>query len=407
MTSGIWYACNKVATDIEQKLSDEAAIENENNEVSEVQIFWDVEGTWAEEAVMYLAKKGIVSGIGDNMFGAENNITRAEFVTMLVRMLENEMNVSVDTEYTDGFNDVLSEKYYSQYLIKAKALGIASGYEGNIFKPDNTISRQDMFTFTERALNKLGQVEDNSEFDIYSFYSDAGSISNYAIPSIRNLTAAGIISGSDNLIRPLAFARRNEAAQMLYGVINSTVKNNLKGTNANENTTETNNSDIEDTDISIPAAQRISNFRSHISRVNSSSNLESETYGSTTYSYSPENVIDNDVSTCWCEGSGSYGEGEYITIYFDDLYTISELSLMNGLCTNEELYYKNSRLRDIKVVFSDGTSYDVECLDGWNNRNNVFSFGAGIETTSLTIIIQSVYEGNVYSDTCISEISVS
>ena len=80
-----------------------------------------------------------------------------------------------------------------------------------------------------------------------------------------------------------------------------------------------------------------------------------------------------------------YGVGESITVSFDDEYEISELSLWNGLCTNEDLFYKNSRLHNITVVLSDGSQYDFECSDGWDNRNNSFSFGESISSISSQV----------------------
>lgn len=145
----------------------------------------------------------------------------------------------------------------------------------------------------------------------------------------------------------------------------------------------------------------------NISDIFASSHLSSQTYGEITYNYSAQKAIDNDITTCWSEGTDEYGIGESITISFDKTYEISELCLWNGLCTSEDLFYKNSRLRKITVVLSNGDSYDFECSDGWDNRKNIFSFNSGVKTSSMTIIIQSVYEGNKYKDTCISEISVS
>lgn len=113
------------------------------------------------------------------------------------------------------------------------------------------------------------------------------------------------------------------------------------------------------------------------------------------------------MSTCWSEGVDGYGIGESITVSFDDIYEVSEFSLWNGLCTSEDLFYKNSRLHNMTVVLSDGSRYDFECSDGWDKQNQTFSFDGNAKTSSLTIIIQSVYEGEKYKDTCISEISIS
>lgn len=113
------------------------------------------------------------------------------------------------------------------------------------------------------------------------------------------------------------------------------------------------------------------------------------------------------MTTCWSEGVDGYGVGESIMVSFDDMYEISELSLWNGLCTSEDLFYKNSRLHNITVTLSNSNSYDFECSGSWDSRHNSFSFGGNIETSSITITIQSVYEGDKYKDTCISEISIS
>lgn len=155
------------------------------------------------------------------------------------------------------------------------------------------------------------------------------------------------------------------------------------------------------------SVQNLIDFQSCILDITASSQLASETYGNKTYEYSPQKVVDNDMSTCWSEGTDGYGLGESITLYFDYVYEINELCIWNGLCTSEDLFYKNSRLRYITVVLSNGDSYDFECPDGWDNRKTVFKFNSGVNTSSLTIIIKGVYAGEKYKDTCISEISVS
>lgn len=151
----------------------------------------------------------------------------------------------------------------------------------------------------------------------------------------------------------------------------------------------------------------LSDYHSHIINVSSSSHLENQTYSDKTYVYTAEKAFDKDMSSCWSEGLDGYGVGESITVSFDNIYEVSEISIWNGLCTNEDLYNKNSRLHNFTVILSDGSRYDFECSDGWDKRNQIFSFDGSVKSSSLTIIIQSVYEGEKYKDTCISEISVS
>lgn len=143
-----------------------------------------------------------------------------------------------------------------------------------------------------------------------------------------------------------------------------------------------------------------------ISDITASSHLSSQTYGNTTYDYSPKKAIDNNFETCWCEGKNDNGIGEYLTIIFDSTYEVNGLSIYNGLCTSSDLFYKNSRPHEITIILSNGDSYDFELNDSWENRNNIILFDSSIDTSSLTIRINSVYEGSKYKDTCISEISI-
>ncbi len=155
-----------------------------------------------------------------------------------------------------------------------------------------------------------------------------------------------------------------------------------------------------------PQYQRIS-FSSDLSGVTASSKLASQNFGGEIYDYSPEKTIDKNLKTCWSEGSSEYGIGEYITFKFRDTRLIEKIDLWNGLCSNEELFYKNSRLRSITIVLSDGQAFDYECADGWDNRENIIVMPQSAATSSVTIVINSVYKGDEYKDTCISELSIS
>lgn len=160
-------------------------------------------------------------------------------------------------------------------------------------------------------------------------------------------------------------------------------------------------------DIPESTIAEFTDFYSSIKEITASSQLSEETIGNATHNYAPSKVIDNDLSTCWCEGKEDYGIGENLTIKFNDTYRVGEFTLWNGLCTNEDLYQKNSRVHSIRLIFSDGTSLDFDCKNGWGNRKNTFTFPEKIDTSFITFQILDVYEGEKYKDTCISEISVS
>lgn len=175
--------------------------------------FADVQNVlWAKQAVEALAARDIIKGISDDSFAPAASITRADFITLLVRALE------LKGSGTNGaaFRDVQPTAYYAQAVAIAKELGIVSGFEDNTFKPGNSISRQDMMVLTAKALKAAGkQSTGNGNL---APYSDAASISTYAMDSVTSLVGSGIVNGKDGKIAPAEPLTRAEAAMVLYRI---------------------------------------------------------------------------------------------------------------------------------------------------------------------------------------------
>ncbi len=89
-----------------------------------VDSFKDMESfEWAESAVNKLFSEGIVSGDGLGYFRPEDNITREEFVKMLVLTFD----ISSAHQENMTFNDVVSDEWYYPYLQTAFQGGIVKG----------------------------------------------------------------------------------------------------------------------------------------------------------------------------------------------------------------------------------------------------------------------------------------
>lgn len=88
----------QMATILYRLLTEDAVNEYEKNAAS----FKDVpDGAWYEKAVATIANIGIVTGYDDETFKPEANVTRAEFVAMLVRVLGEDVEGDLD-EVLDG-----------------------------------------------------------------------------------------------------------------------------------------------------------------------------------------------------------------------------------------------------------------------------------------------------------------
>lgn len=175
--------------------------------------FEDLSGVASDrQAIETLAARDIIKGMNKNSFSPESPIRRADLIVLLVRTLE--LQGSGSKEAT--FSDTPAGAYYSKELAIAKELGIASGYQDNTFRPSSTVSRQDMMVMTTRALAAAGiHLEGSSGLDAYS---DAASISGYALDSATTLLGNGIVSGKDDKIAPQDPVTRVEAAVILYHI---------------------------------------------------------------------------------------------------------------------------------------------------------------------------------------------
>lgn len=170
-------------------------------------IFNDLQScAWAKDAIYALYNMGIVSGYDDNSFRPNNNVTREEFVTMVVNYMGINENASC------SFADVNENAWYYPYVAKAYASGLISGIGENKFGIGMNITRQD-------AVVVLARIDDSSYTDNGINYTDAELIADYAVEAVKKLTAQGIISGNpDGSFNPNGFLTRAEAAQMIYSI---------------------------------------------------------------------------------------------------------------------------------------------------------------------------------------------
>lgn len=102
----------------------------ENKEFSDI-----IPGLWYCNAIKLMTDAGIINGYTDGTFRPDNNITRAEFITMLIN------NTEVTAYKGLPFNDVSSDIWSADYIYSAYTYGYISGYEDGSFRPDSPITR--------------------------------------------------------------------------------------------------------------------------------------------------------------------------------------------------------------------------------------------------------------------------
>lgn len=174
-------------------------------------VFFDLEdATWAKEAIEYLYDRNVISGTGDGRFEPGREITREEFVKMVLTAFD-----LFEEGMECGFEDVNESHWASAYIACAADKKIVSGVGENCFGTGQSITRQDMAVICKRASEyakkSYAEVHDKTEF------TDDSEISDYAKDSVYTLHKWGIINGfDDGSFLPCANTTRAQAATVIY-----------------------------------------------------------------------------------------------------------------------------------------------------------------------------------------------
>lgn len=150
---------------------------------------------WFASAVDYVTGKGMMNGTADNTFSPKANTTRGMLMTVLAR------HAGEDT--TGG------SVWYEKGMNWAKANGVSDGTN-----PQVNITREQLAAMLYRyAQNKKYDVSGAKSLD---GYTDAQSVSSYAVPALQWANAAGVVTGkSGSKLDPKGNATRAEVAAML------------------------------------------------------------------------------------------------------------------------------------------------------------------------------------------------
>lgn len=115
-------------------------------------IFSDVKsGQWYAKAVNWAAEQKVVSGIGNNLFAPERDITREELATMLWRYAESPKPVKTTLDFTDA-NKV--SNFAKEALLWANENGIISGKGNGILDPKGNATRAEAAQMLMNYLKK-------------------------------------------------------------------------------------------------------------------------------------------------------------------------------------------------------------------------------------------------------------
>lgn len=158
---------------------------------------------WAYSEIQKAGEIGFMSGMGDGTFGIGQNVTRGQFVSMLVRMFGWSPAVGA------GFTDVDPSAWYYSDVMTASAMGVLDT-EGDSFRPEENITREEIAIMLVKSLgySELAEELANDPIPFTDVYENKGYIS--------LAYDFGIISGrGGSVFDPNGTALREDAAAMM------------------------------------------------------------------------------------------------------------------------------------------------------------------------------------------------
>lgn len=168
---------------------------------------------WARQAIEVMAGKGIIDGVGNGRFNPNGELTRAELVTLVSRMLQLE-----PTDEPVPFDDLEAGRYYVKPVIAAYQNGLIDGVTPTKFDPNAIINRMEAATLISNVIKCLGYDVENDGAYAKAFV-DYSTIPNWARAAVATVYKKDIISGKPgNIFDPNGNSTRAEAVVMIYRI---------------------------------------------------------------------------------------------------------------------------------------------------------------------------------------------
>ena len=177
-------------------------------------VFSDVETHWSKDVANELGSRLVFAGTGNGTFEPNRMITRAEFVSAIVKALA----IASENAATDSYRDVTKDKWYYNAIAVADDHELISGYAHEVFLPDSEISREEAMSVLASAMRivKINTIRSEEQSEkLLAQFKDRNQVSDWARDSVATCISNELVSGSNGNLRAGDHLSRAEAAVML------------------------------------------------------------------------------------------------------------------------------------------------------------------------------------------------
>jgi hypothetical protein len=118
--------------------------------------------------------------------------------------------------------------------------------------------------------------------------------------------------------------------------------------------------------------------------------------------YGVDHLFSNSSDEAWVEGKPGQGVGEWITIDFREPRLVKAVIVRNGYQKSRDIFARNSRVRRLRLVFSQGETQTLTLADNMDLQR--IALDPPVSASWVQFIIDDVYPGSTYADTAVTKL---
>ena len=189
-----------------------------NREVYDLPDFADLRNHWAADSALTCASLGLFQGDTAGYFQPDQDMTRAQLVTVLWRLM-GEPEKRWDT---DVYCDVSGDDWYADGVFWATQAGIAGGVdapqpgEQPRFDPEGVVTREQLAVMIYRLMEE----KEVAPTGALTGFSDAAAVSGWAVEAMDWAVSNGLLTGKPGgKLDPQGSVTRAEAATLIQRLL--------------------------------------------------------------------------------------------------------------------------------------------------------------------------------------------
>ena len=188
--------------------------------------FPDMPDDWTTTALENAVENGLLGGFEDGTIRPDNNITRAQMATIVVRSF----GATADADIS-AFTDVKEGDWFYDAFSKAVQMGAFNGNDLNQLNPNNPIKFEECFKVIASVFGLIADTKvypETSKFKndiqkqdltVLDKFSDANEVSEWAKPYVASIVAGGYWDGIDGKLTPRAYITRAQFAVLMDNMV--------------------------------------------------------------------------------------------------------------------------------------------------------------------------------------------